>query len=189
MGVLNRPLVMQDELWFYYVGTKGRTPPYKMWPNGQVRDQQRLKPEEQADFDDGWMAVCLAVLRLDGFVSLTAGDKDGRVVTKPFVASGNRLFLNVDVHQEGAVRVEVLDETKHPIRGFEVSSSIPLVGREVEQAVGWQNEANWGQLAGKMVCLRIHLRNADLYALWTRHRIPEPDKPRRRSAAQSGDVQ
>ena len=31
-------------------------------------------PEEQADFDDGWIAICLATLRLDGFVSLDAGD-------------------------------------------------------------------------------------------------------------------
>jgi len=167
IGVLNRPLVMKDELWFYYSGFKSRTPPYKIWPNGQVRDQAKLKPAEQADFDDGWAAICLATLRLDGFVSLTAGDEGGQVITKPFVATGNRLLLNVDVHQAGMIRVEVLDETKKPIRGFELNSSIPLVGREVEQAVGWQNEADWGQLTGKKVCLRIQLRNAELYALWT----------------------
>jgi len=167
LGVCNRPLVMKDELWFYYIGCKGRTPPYKMWPNGQVRDQQKLKREEKVDFDDGWMALCLATLRLDGFVSLTAGDEAGQVITKPFTATGDRLLLNVDVHETGEATVEVLDENKHTIRGFELSNSIPLRGRSIRQSVGWQDEANWSQLAGRKVRLRIQLRNADLYALWT----------------------
>ena len=114
-----------------------------------------------------FQAMCLATLRKDGFVSLTADDEAGQVITKPFVATGNKLLLNVDVHEVGEARVEVLDEESDPIRGFELSSSIPLRGQSIEQPVGWRDAARWSQLAGKQVRLRIQLRNADLYALWT----------------------
>ena len=167
IGVLNRPVVKQDELWFYYTGAKSRTPPYLLWPDGKPRNGADLTLEEKADFEDGWIAICLATLRLDGFVSLTAGDETGQVTTKPFVATGERLLLNVDVHNGGEATVEVLDEDMQPIRGFELNSSIPLRGRSIEQTVSWTTRADWSQLAGKKVRLRIRLRNADLYAFWT----------------------
>ena len=167
LGVLNRPVVMKDELWFYYIGAKGRSLPYKLWPDGTVRNEAKLTPDEKADFDDGWIAICLATLRLDGFVSLTAGDKPGQVITKPFAATGDRLLLNVDVADGGNTKVEVLREDMQRIKGFELSSSVPLQGRSIEQTVGWTTKAKWNELAGRKVRLRIQLRNADLYALWT----------------------
>jgi len=167
IGVFNRPVIKGDEIWFYYNGAKGRTPPYKLWPDGRIRNQKALTPAEKADFDDGWIAVCLAVLRRDGFVSLTAGDEAGRLVTRPFVATGSQLLLNVNVHESGEARVEVLGEGKKAIRGFELSSSVPLRGEDVNQVVQWRDKADWARLAGKTVSLRIQLRNADLYALWT----------------------
>ena len=126
IGVLNRPILKQDELWFYYTGAKSRTPPYLLWPNGKPRKGADLTPEEKADFEDGWIAICLATLRLDGFVSLTAGEKVGQLITKPFKVTGDELLLNVDVHDGGNTKVEVLDEDRSPIRGFDLSSSVPL---------------------------------------------------------------
>lgn len=167
LGVLNRPIVKKDELWFYYNGAKSRTPPYLLWPDGKPRNAADLTPEEKADFEDGWIAICLATLRLDGFVSLMAADEVGQVITKPFNATGNRLLLNVDVHEGGVVAVEVLDESEETIRGFELGNSKPLRGQSVEQTVGWSGEAKWSQLSGRKVRLRIQLRTADLYALWT----------------------
>ncbi len=168
LGVLNRPVVTKDELWFYYTGAKGRSLPYKLWPDGTVRNEAKLTPAEKADFDDGWIAICLATLRLDGFVSLTASDKPGQVITNPFVASGDRLSLNVDVADEGEATVEVLDEGMWVIDGFEQASSIPLRGRSIEQSARWTTKADWSRLAGRRVRLRIRLRNADLYAFWTK---------------------
>lgn len=167
IGVLNRPVVKEDELWFYYTGAKSRTPPYLLWPDGKPRNGAKLTPEEKADFEDGWIAICLATLRLDGFVSLTAGDQSGEVITKPFVASGNQLVLNLDAYDSGEAAVEVLAEDGKPIRGFELQNSVPLRDRSVEQAAGWSGTAEWGQLAGRKVRLRIRLRNADLYGFWT----------------------
>ena len=44
LGVLNRPIVKQDELWFYYVGAKSRTPPYLLWPDGKPRKGKPSPP-------------------------------------------------------------------------------------------------------------------------------------------------
>ena len=164
---LNRPVVMDDELWFYYVGAKGRTPPYKMWPDGRVRDQKNLTPEEQADFDDGWIAICLATLRVDGFVSLDAGDDGGQLITKPFTATGEHLLLNVNVHRGGAANVEVLADDGTALKEFELVNCVELTGDEVRQPVTWRNGTSWRRINNQTVRLRIQLRNAGLYAYWT----------------------
>ena len=166
LGVLNRPVVMKDELWFYYNGAKGRSLPYKLWSDGTVRNGEKLTPEEKADFEDGWIAICLATLRLDGFVSLTAGEEAGEVITKPFVASGDDLLLNVDVQQGGKARIEVLDEDNKPFPGFEMHRSIALQGNSVAQTASWRGKTDWNQLRGTTVRLRIQLRTANLYAFW-----------------------
>lgn len=99
-------------------------------------------------------------------MSLTSVDKPGQVVTQPFIATGRRLMLNVDVHDDGDALAEVLDASGDPVRGFDLNSSVPLRGHDVQQAVAWKNESNWALLAGRKVALRIHLRRADLYAFW-----------------------
>ncbi|MBN2295301.1 MAG: hypothetical protein JXM70_22920 [Pirellulales bacterium] len=168
MGVFNRPLVMGNELWFYYVGLKFRTPHYKMWPDGKVRNQANLTPKEKADFEDGCSAICLAKLRLDGFVSLEAGKKPGELLTKPFKADGKDLFLNVDNRKGGKTKVEVLDVQSHPIDGFSLDNSVALNGNGVSQNVSWQDGAKWSTLKGRKVRLRIVMHDAGLYAFWTK---------------------
>jgi hypothetical protein len=143
----NPPIQRDGQLMIYYGGKTGTVPV-----------ETGMEP---------FQALCLATLRKDGFVSLTAGDKAGQVTTKPFVATGDRLLLNVDVSDEGEATVEVLDEDMQTIGGFELSSSVPLRGRSIEQTVRWATKSNWSQLAGRKVRLRIRLRNADLYAFWT----------------------
>ena len=143
----NRPIERDGRLLIYYGGKTGTVPVEKG--------------------DKPFQAMCLATLRKDGFVSLTAGNELGELVTKPFVASGDQLLLNVDVHKSGEVRIEVLDEDSDPIHGFTLTSSIPLRGQSIEQPVGWHGDASWSQLSGREVRLQLQLRRADLYALWT----------------------
>ena len=81
--------------------------------------------------------------------------------------SGNlcdRLLLNVNVGSSGETRLEVLDEGKKAISGFELRSRVPLRGDSTELPVRWQSPARWSQLARKKVRLRIQLRNGDLDA-------------------------
>jgi len=46
IGVLNRPVVKQDERWLDYTGARSRVPPYLVWPNGKPRRDADLRPEE-----------------------------------------------------------------------------------------------------------------------------------------------
>ena len=85
-------MVRGDELWFYYTGLKYRT----------GTDSAQPDPDPDAG------AICLAVLRRDGFISLDAGEQAGTIQTEPFKLPGTKLLVNVDA-VKGELRVEVLD--------------------------------------------------------------------------------
>ena len=136
------PIVRGDELWFYYTGLKYRDvfPP-------QVRE------------DPDASAICLAVLRRDGFVSLDAGEEEGVLVTEPFQLAGERLCANVDAPQ-GELRVEVVDGS-----GEVLAASEALSGDFVRAELDWQG-SSWGSLQGRMAALRFRVRRARFYAYW-----------------------
>ena len=163
----NQPVERGDELWFYYVGAKWRVPIYDRYTDGSPRKIATLSPEERADYQDGWMAICLAVLRRDGFISLDAEAKVGSILTKPLRLNGSQLFLNLDAGKDGSARVEVHDETGRAIRGFSLRSAVPATGDSVRCVVRWRSGSDIARLAGKTVKLKIHLKGAKLYAFWT----------------------
>ena len=105
-------------------------------------------------------AVCLAVLRRDGFISLDAGDQEGRLTTKPFVLPAGRLFVNVGVRKGGQLLVEMLEES-HKV----VATSKPI-GRDHRRGeVKWEPESI-AQMTAKVVSLRFTYRRAELYSYW-----------------------
>ena len=136
------PVVRGNELWLYYTGLKYRSTPKNP--------------------DPYFGAVCLAVLRRDGFVSLDAGEKEGWVLTKLFEVPKGSLHINVDA-SHGRMVVQVYDEKDHLIPGFETSETI--LGNHFDTPVHWKN-ANLRKLIGKKVRLRITLQNAQLYSFW-----------------------
>ena len=81
------------EIWIYYNALRFRAPM-------TFYDDRYHKYFEDAG------ALCLAKLRLDGFVSLDAAS-EGSVVTKPFMTTGEGLYVNA-VAPQGQVRAEVL---------------------------------------------------------------------------------
>ena len=124
----------KDQLWFYY--TAGKAEP-----------------------DPDHFAICLAVLRRDGFISLDAGDKEGTVLTKPFKVTGSKLFVNVDA-RNGEFRVEALGKD-----GETLAASAPAKGNLPRAEVKWRK----GDIAGlkdKVVALRFTSRNARFYSYW-----------------------
>ncbi len=165
LGANNQPVVRGDELWFYYTGMKWRTYLYELWTDGSPRDAATLSDEERADLDDGWGALCLAVLRLDGFVSLDAGENGGHVLTKPVQAVGRGLFLNLAA-ADGSARVEILDEQGTDIPGFSADDAVPMTGDGVRLPVAWKGGSDLSRFAGKVIRLRIHLKKAALFAFW-----------------------
>lgn len=105
-------------------------------------------------------------IRIDGFVSIRAGDKGGVLVTKPFRFRGNKLVLNYAASKNGSIRVEVLDAKSGKALGsFSAPNCKPLRGDSIEQTVQWSRDADVGSLAGQNIRLRFQLVNADLYSM------------------------
>jgi len=115
-------------------------------------------------------AIGVATLRLDGFISLTAADRPAVVETKPFILTGDKLEMNVDAHQ-GQIRVDVLDTSGEPLEGF--------AGQYVRNINDLRFAPTWagplGELAGQTIRLRVHLRNASLYAFQIVSSAEKPD--------------
>ena len=109
------------------------------------------------------MAVCLAVLRRDGFISLDAGESAGTVRTAPFELTGETLFVNVDA-LKGELRAEILDAASQVI-----AQSKPLHGDLQRERVEWTEERmgrDVASLKGRTVSLRFNLRAAQFYSYW-----------------------
>ena len=98
------------------------------------------------------------VLRTDGFVSVNAGWGEGEFVTKPFTFAGSSLVMNYSTSVAGHVRFEIDD-------GETTLASGEIFGDEIERTVEWDGGADLSTMAGKMVRLRVNLKEADLYSI------------------------
>ena len=144
------PVLWGEELWFYYSGFKYTHESLEYADGKFVSDPGR---------DRDASAICLAVLRRDGFVSLDADAKKGTVVTKPFKAPGGKLFVNVDAFK-GQLLVEALDPNDAVL-----AASEPMKGDLLSGEVKWQS-GDLAGLKGKTTRLRFTLENASLYSYW-----------------------
>jgi hypothetical protein len=135
------PIVRGDELWFYYTGGMN----YGLALNKGVASDA--------------FAVCLAVLRRDGFISLDAGEGEGRLLTEPFTMPGGTLYVNVDAYG-GALRAEVLGGT-----GEVLAVSQTITGDQLRGALRWES-GNGESLQGRQVRLRFTLQKGAFYAYW-----------------------
>ncbi|MHC4878109.1 MAG: glycoside hydrolase family protein [Planctomycetota bacterium] len=103
--------------------------------------------------------------RVDGFVSVSTGDRSGELLTKPLTFSGRSLTLNYAAQKSGSVRVELQSADGKPISGFSLDACVPLTGDEISQNVAWKSGPDVSSLAGRPVRLRFSLQNADVYSL------------------------
>lgn len=161
LAPVNEPILRGDELWFYYTGIKWRCEIYGYYTDGSKRDPDTLTPEQKNDLEDGMSAICLAVLRRDGFVSLDAGEATGSVTTRPFKLPGGNLFVNVDA-SGGEMLAEAVEES-----GEVLAVSEPMTGDLPRGEVRWR-AGNFAALEGTPVRLRFTLRNAGIYSYWLR---------------------
>lgn len=147
------PVVMNDELWFYYTGLKYRTSWTYVGKYPHGREVSMPGKEKDAG------AVCLAVLRRDGFVSLDAGRNPGHVTTKPLVLERSDLHVNVDA-TAGTFEVSLIDR-----QGATVATSEPVAGNQPRSRIRWKTGDAKGH-QGHPVSLRFKLQNARLYSFW-----------------------
>jgi len=110
-------------------------------------------------------AIRRYTLRLDGFVSVTAGWKGGELVTKPLTFTGDRLGINFSTSAVGDIRVEIQSADGKPMPGFALDDCSEVFGDEIDRTVEWKGSSDVSSLSGKTVRLRFVLKDADLYAL------------------------
>lgn len=104
-------------------------------------------------------------VRKQGFASMHADAKGGEFTTPPLRFRGAKLLLNYATSAAGALQVEIQDEKGQPIPGFTLADMPELYGDEFEAAATWKSGPDLTALAGKIIRLRIKLKDADLYAL------------------------
>lgn len=104
------------------------------------------------------------VLRTDGFVSAHAGSKQGELLTRPIVFSGNSLEVNLSTSAAGNLRVELQEADGTPIPGFALEVCPPIYADEIERTVHWRTDADLSTLAGRPIRLRFVLAECDLYS-------------------------
>lgn len=157
----NYPIIKDDQIWIYYSGLRWRTHP-------EALEKSKPGPHGMEFYSPGDSgAICLAKLRLDGFVSLDAGPEEGSVLTKPLILEGKDLYVNLEA-PAGEVRAEIVDAaSQKPLPGFSLRESSAVRGDRLDGQISWGN-SNLASLAGKTVRLRFSLRNASLYAFWVK---------------------
>jgi hypothetical protein len=148
------PLVVGDEIWIYYGGSNMKHT-YESLAKVGKKTGGRLWTE----------SVGLAKLRLDGFISVDAGEKEGTLVTNPVSFSGDKLWLNLNASR-GSILVEILDDKLHPIPGFTRADALLLRTNSLRQQVTWRSRSSLLSLSGRPIRLKFHLQNAELYSFW-----------------------
>lgn len=128
-------------------------------------DAQTLGLYRSHHYASSTSGFTLYTLRTDGFTRLRAGARRGRVLTKPFVATGRNLHLNFSTSATGLIRVEALTTEGRPLAGYAGRGAAQVYGDSVQHPVTWPKSRAWSDLAGQTIRLRFTLTEADLYAL------------------------
>ncbi|HIC49435.1 MAG TPA: hypothetical protein EYP00_06030 [Dehalococcoidia bacterium] len=149
-------LVVGDELYFYYGAWSGVSPNLK----GQSMGQHS---RANAMYAGG--ATGVAVLRRDGFASLSAGNAGGELITKTLRYTGNRLFVNCDM-QAGEMKVEILDVENRAISPFLMDNCHIIAINSTKHLVTWDDTCDISSLKNRPVRFRISLINGSIFSFW-----------------------
>jgi hypothetical protein len=101
--------------------------------------------------------------RKDGWVALKPVVHDGELVTK-VLRGGERLAINARTRAGGQVQVELLDAAGRPLPDYSGASAARFTGDSVGARLAWK-QGTQATLPRAPVRLRIHLEEADLFAL------------------------
>jgi hypothetical protein len=154
-----QPLVVGDEIWIYYGGANIH---HDWWIFGQMQGLDVPEAKDPTYAYNG-SHLCLATLRLDGWVSLDATIREGYVETKPVFSTGAHLYINGRCDPDGYIQVEVMDNWNHVWPGYGKNECHTFTGDSVRHKVAWTAGDAVNMIPG-IVKLRFHLRNAELYS-------------------------
>jgi hypothetical protein len=116
--------------------------------------------------------AALATFKRDRYASLETSEWDNgpcRVVTKPFIVSHPKLFLNAATWQKGSIRVEALTRDWQPIAGFSEPDAREVQGDALDHPVRWKDNADLSKLVGKEIRLKFYMIRSRLHAMTLSH--------------------
>ena len=154
-----QPIVHDDKIFIYYGGQNWRA------------SVQLDRLMEEFGRDGPQAGIGLAVVPLDGFVSIDSGSQEyGEVVTKAFVFEGRTLRVNMRGAWQGwgagrpELKVEVLAADHTPLPGYRFAEADNLSATGFANMATWEGRSDLGSLAGKPVKLKFYSRNVKLFA-------------------------
>jgi hypothetical protein len=104
-----------------------------------------------------------ATFRRDGYVSLDAGPRGGRLVTKSLRFEGARLAVNLAA-PEGRLRTELRTDDDKPVDGFSFADCAPVTGDGLSLPVQWRGGAGLRRRSHRGPLRAVfELTNASLY--------------------------
>jgi len=190
------PVRIGDELFFYYHGLSYRHR-HGRYAEHRCREPW-CGPGHTESRDEGiyqWpmpahgpmgptSGMGLARLRVDGFVSIDAGEQPGRLLTRPLLFEAGRLHLNVNA-AKGIVRAELFEAKpidlrrnnwtgspawnwaiEDPLPGYSLDDCVPVSVDSTDTILRWENRASLESLRDKMIVIRFELRNASIFSFW-----------------------
>jgi hypothetical protein len=147
------PVVVDDKLYFYYGGFD--------------------KVHDDAKGVQG--AIGLAIIRLDGFCSMHAGDNEGWLISRREVFRTPRVVINAATYDGGYVEAELLDRDNRVIPGFSRGECFRFQGDVVRGTLQWKTKAFPKEWQTKDKKIRFYVRNANLYSYLPAAIDPEQD--------------
>jgi hypothetical protein len=139
---------LDDEIRLYYAGSR------------------TVHGEREWDGPEPCCGIGFASFGPDRFVSLDAGESEGRILTRPLRTDNPDFYVNAEVEEDGYVQVEIADIDAKPIHGFELDNCLPLTGDSFRHRVQWRGNPAAGPLAGPWIRLRVRARRAKIYSLF-----------------------
>lgn len=134
----------------------------EIWQYGTEFESQHGDVEARKRKTDGF--IVRYVQRVDGFVSLDTGNREGTARTAPVKVTGGKLLLNLDTGALGEMRVGVLDAAGRPLAGFEASNCDYLENNSTGAVVSWAGRSDLSALQGREVRLEFRSTRTKLYS-------------------------
>ena len=127
------PIVMGDELWFYYNGNGyGRHDWFSEWYREGVDVPYK-------DVNKVGYFLGLAKLRLDGFCSLNAGPvRLGVLALRPLYSTGSGVVINAECGKDGFIEAEVMNEKDEVIPGYSRKDFDRFTGSSTKHQLSWR---------------------------------------------------
>lgn len=135
------PVQVGDRLHFYYGGF----------------DQPHDVPQAKGN-------IGLAILRLDGFCSMHAGEEEGWLITRRERFRVPKVLINAKTEADGYVVAEILDRHHRVLPGFSREECLPFRGDAVSHLLRWRGSEFRREEKEMDKKFRFFLRKADLFS-------------------------